>query len=375
MSVYVGIDVHRKRSQVAVVAEDGKVQLNRNVVNGSEPMLRLIGALPAGTPVAFEAAYGWGWLIELLEDYGFDPHMVHPLRCKAIASARLKNDKVDAAILAQLLRADLLPEAWIAPQPVRQLRALLRHRASLVRLRTQLRNRIHAVAADHGYDRAASYWTGPGRGWLADLDLPPVSREIITDCLAFIDALAPQIDRLDGEVRARAKADPRVKVLTTLPGVGQFTALVMLAEIGDITRFANARKLASWAGLTPTVRGSDLTVRHGHISGQGSPWLRWVLNQAAQTAKRSPEFSATYAAISKRRGKKIATIAIARKLLTRAYHLLAAAQAAAQAPGAAAATSAAGTPTTPTETGRVTKPRASSLLRHEPATGRARSSD
>ena len=361
MSVYVGIDVHRKRSQVAVVTGDGKVQLNRNVVNGSEPMLRLIGGLPAGTPVAFEAAYGWGWLIELLEDYGFDPHMVHPLRCKAIASARLKNDKVDAAILAQLLRADLLPEAWIAPLEVRQLRALLRHRASLVRLGTQLRNRIHAVAADHGYDRTASYWTGPGRGWLAELDLPPVSREIITDCLAFIDALAPQIDRLDGEVRARAKADPRVKVLTALPGVGQFTALVMLAEIGDITRFAERPQAgASWAGLTPTVRGSDLTVRHGHISKQGSAWLRWVLNQAAQTAKRSPEFSATYAAIAKRRGKKIATIAISRKLLTRAYHLLAAAQAA-QAPGTAATSSAAGTATTRTETGRVTKPRASSL--------------
>ena len=172
MSVYVGIDVHRKRSQVAVVTEDGKVQLNKNVVNGSEPMLRLIGDLPAGTPVAFEAAFGWGWLVELLEDYGFEPHLVHPLRCKAIASARLKNDKVDAAILAQLLRADLLPEAWIAPPKVRQLRALLRHRAGLVRLGTQQRNRIHAVAADHGYDRSASYWTGPGRGWLAELDLP-----------------------------------------------------------------------------------------------------------------------------------------------------------------------------------------------------------
>jgi len=110
--------------------------------------------------------------------------------------------------------------------------------------------------------------------------------------------------------------------------VGQFTALVMLAEIGDIGRFGSARKLASWAGLTPTVRGSDLTVRHGHISKQGSAWLRWVLNQAAQTAKRSPEFAATYAAIAKRRGKKIATIAIARKLLTRAWHLLAEMQAA-----------------------------------------------
>jgi transposase len=304
------------------------VQLNRNVVNGSEPMLRLIGGLPAGTPVAFEAAYGWGWLIELLEDYGFVPHMVHPLRCKAIASARLKNDKVDAAILAQLLRADLLPEAWIAPPKVRQLRALLRHRASLVRVGTQQRNRIHAVAADHGYDRSASYWTGPGRGWLAELDLPPASREIVTDCLAVIDGLAPLIDRIDGELHQHAKADPRTKVLRTLPGVGEFTALVMVAEIGDITRFGSARKLASWAGLTPTVRGSDLKVRHGNISKQGSAWLRWVMNQAAQTAKRSPDFAATYSSIARRRGKKIATIAISRKLLTRAWHLLAELQAA-----------------------------------------------
>src|SRR5207253_8633183 len=128
---------------------------------------------------------------------------------------------------------------------------------------------------------------------------------------------------IDGELHQRAKADPRVKVPTALPGVGEFTALVMLAEIGDITRFGSARKLASWAGLTPTVRGSDLTVRHGHISRQGSAWLRWVLNQAAQTAKRSPDFAAAYAAIAKRRGKKIATIAIARKPLPRPWHLLA----------------------------------------------------
>ena len=370
MSVYVGIDVHRKRSQVAVVTEDGTVQLNKNVVNGSEPMLRLIGGLPPGTPVAFEAAFGWGWLAELLEDYGFEAHLVHPLRCKAIASARLKNDKVDAAILAQLLRADLLPEAWIAPPAVRQLRALLRHRAGLVRLRTQQQNRIHAVVADFGYDRAGSYLSGPGRGWLAGLELPAVSREIVTDALAVIDGLAPVIDRIDGELRQHAKADPRVKTLTTLPGVGQFTALVMLAEIGDISRFGSARKLASWAGLTPTVRGSDLHVRHGHISKQGSAWLRWVMNQAAQTAKRSPEFSATYAVIAKRRGKKIATIAISRKLLTRAWHLLAAAQTGdPAAPGCSAATAA------HPQTGRVTKPRASSLSRHEPASGRARSSD
>jgi transposase len=142
-----------------------------------------------------------------------------------------------------------------------------------------------------------------------------------------IDGLAPVIDRSDGELHQHARGDPRVKVLRTLPGVGEFTALVMVAEIGDVSRFGSARKLASWAGLTPTVRGSDLKVRHGHISKQGSAWLRWVMNQAAQTAKRSPEFAASYAVTARRRGKKIATIAVARKLVTRAWHLLAELQA------------------------------------------------
>ena len=167
--------------------------------------------------------------------------------------------------------------------------------------------------------------TGPGQaaaGWPSSTCRLPRGRSSPTAWQSPA-GLAPLTDRIDGELHARAKADPRVKVLRTLPGVGEFTALVMLAEIGGISRFGSARKLASWAGLTPTVRGSDLKVRHGNISKQGSAWLRWVLNQAAQTAKRSPQFAATYSNIAKRRGKKIATIAISRKLLTRAYHLLA----------------------------------------------------
>ena len=266
MSVYVGIDVHRKRSQVAVIDANGEVVANRNVPNGVEPILGVIGGLPAGTPAAFEAAFDTGWLVELLEDYGFAPHLVHPSRCKAIASARLKNDKAGAAILAQLLRADLLPEAWIAPPPVRQLRALLRHRVALMRLRTLLRNRIHAVLADHGHDRpGGGYWSGPGRAWLASLPLPAVSRELVEDDLGPIGALETVTGRLDWEVRQRARSDPRVKVLTQLPGVDPFTALVILAEVGDVSRFGSARKLASWAGLTPTVRGSDRVAHYGHI--------------------------------------------------------------------------------------------------------------
>jgi len=298
------------------------VLANRNVPNGAEPILKVIGGLPPGTPAAFEAAFGTGWLAELLEGYGFDPHLVHPSRCKAIASARLKNDKAGAEILAQLPRADLLPEAWIAPPAVRQLRALLRHRVQLVRLRTLLRNRIHAVPADHGHGRPAGCWSGPGREWLASLPLPAAFREVVDDHLAMIDALEVPIDRLDTEIRQRARPDPRVRVLTQLPGAGPFTALVILAEVGDVSRFASARKLASRAGLTPTVRGSDRVAHYGHISRQGSAWLRRVLCEAAQTAKRSPEFAAGYQDIAARRGKKIATTAVARKLLTRAWHLL-----------------------------------------------------
>ncbi|MGW0999719.1 IS110 family transposase [Streptomyces sp. NPDC002523] len=313
MSVYVGIDVHRKRSQIAVVDHDGAVQVNRNVPNGVETVLSVIGDLPIGAPVAFEAAYGWGWLVELLEDYGFEPHLVHPLRCTAIASARLKNDKVDAAILAQLLRADLLPEAWIAPFEVRQQRALLR-------------NRVHAVLADYGCDRSGSYFTAPGRVWLDGLDLPDASRRVVDDLLVLMDALKAPIDALDQQLVAHARGDPQVKTLTRLPGVGTLTALIIVAEIGDISRFPSARKLTAWAGLTPTVRSSDMTVRHGHISKQGSDWLRWILCEAAQTAKRSPEFAASYQCLARRRGKKIATTAIARRLLARAYHLLRAVQ-------------------------------------------------
>jgi transposase len=212
------------------------------------------------------------WLVELLEDYGFGPAPDAPVAMQAIASARLKNDRVDAAILAQLLRADLLPEGWIAPPTIRQLRALLRHRVALVWLRTRL----------------------------AALGLPAVYRELVADDLGLIDVLQERIDRLDGEIRQRARSDLPVKVLTQLPGVGPFTALVILAEVGDISRSGSARQLASWAGLTPTVRGSDWVAHYGHISKEGSVWLRWVLCEAAQTAKRSPQFTATFQRIATR---------------------------------------------------------------------------
>ena len=165
MSVYVGIDVHRKRSQVAVINQHGEVLANRNVPNGVKPILSVIGGLPPDTPAASGAAFGWGWLVELLEDYGFEPHLVHPLQCKAIASARLKNDKGRRRDPGAAAARGPAAGGVIAPPAVRQLRALLRHRVQLVRLRTRLRDRIHAIAS---------------------LQLPAVSRELAGDDLGLI---------------------------------------------------------------------------------------------------------------------------------------------------------------------------------------------
>jgi transposase len=322
MRVYVGMDVHRKRSQVALLDEHGGQLLNRNLANGSAELTSILGRLEPGTPVAFEAAYGWGWLAELLEELGLEPHLVHPSRCKAIASARLKDDKVDARTLAHLLRAELLPEAWIAPQAVRDQRGLLRHRATLVRTATALKCRVHAILADQGIAVEEPLWGSAGRVLLAELPLPAVQRAIVTDCLAVIDAIGPLVTRLERDLVTRTRPDPRVQALQALPGIGPITAMTLVAEIGDISRFPTARKLCAWAGLTPAVRNSDRKVRHGHITKMGSPWVRFVLQEAAQRAKTRPPFAGFYAKTAARRGKHIATVAVARKLLARCFHVL-----------------------------------------------------
>jgi transposase len=285
----------------------------------------VLAGVEEGTPVVFEATYGWSWLLDLVEQMGLEPHLAHASGCKAIASSRLKNDRVDARILAHLLRTDLLPEAWIAPPSVRELRAVMRHRAWLVRRRSSLKCRIRAVLADQGLDAEKRLWSSEGERWLSEASLPPVCREVVDDCLAVLDTLAPLIARLEEQIAALAKPDKRVEALMELPGIGRLTAMMLVAEIGDVSRFASARKLCAWAGLIPTVRNSDRKVRHGHITKQGSTWARWALIEAAHVAKRYPPFSRSYAEIAHRRGNHIATVAIARKLLARSFHILKAA--------------------------------------------------
>jgi transposase len=294
MRVYVGMDVHRKRSQVAVVDDIGVLQGNRNVADDLAKLVPILGVLAPGTPVAFEAAYGWGWLVELLEELELEPHLVHPSRCKAIASARLKNDKVDAATLAQLLRVDLLAEAWIAPQATRDLRALLRHRASLVRRSTSLKNRVHGCAGRPRQLRALqpvdSARSGLA-GWPGAASDPPGDHSGLLWAAGrpgHPDRPAGAGDRRAGQVR------PAGPGAHGLPGIGRLTAMTPVAEIGDNKSVPDRAQAVRLGGLTPQVRNSDRKVRHGHITKQGSPWVRWVLQEAAQTAKRYPMFADTY---------------------------------------------------------------------------------
>ena len=320
--VYVGIDLHRRTSHVAAFDEQGLGLLSRRVRNDPGALRAVFAELGGEAKVALEAAFGWEWLAELLEGEGIELHLAHPRHTKAIAAARVKTDAVDARTLAHLLRADLLPEAYVAPRELRELRELLRHHIALTRLRTALKNRVHALLARQGVQHGRAELFGPqGRTFLGELALPAPTRRRLESLLALIADFDRELAAVRRETRACAKDDPRVAVLTRIPGVGLFIALLVIAEVGDVTRFPSARHLASFAGLTPRVRNSGERVRLGSISHQGSAHLRWGLVQTAQTAVQAEApLNASYERIKRRRGSKVAKVAVAREILTLCYY-------------------------------------------------------
>jgi transposase len=318
---WVGIDLHRRRSFVTAVDEQGEVSLRRRIANDREAFLELLGD-PEGTHVALEATYGWEWLADLLEDAGFELHLAHPLRTRAIAAARVKTDAVDATTLAQLLRAGLLPEAYIAPRELRDVRELLRHRVTLVAMRSAIKNRVHAILARHGViHQHADLFGKAGREFLATVELRQAARQRIDSLLALLEDFDREIDTAAKEIDRQAKADERVALLCQIHGIGRYTAMLIIAEIGDVRRFPTARHLCAWAGLTPTVRSSDNKARLGSISRQGSSILRWAVVEAAtHVATRGGPLREQFERIAKRRGRKVARVAAARQILTLCYY-------------------------------------------------------
>jgi transposase len=196
-------------------------------------------------------------------------------------------------------------------------------------VRTALKNRIHAVLADEGLKAdGETLWSDKGQAWLATVSLRPMHRSVVDDCCGLLDAVAIPIARLEADTHRLAKDDPRVDALCQLRGVGVLTAMTLVSEIGDISRFATARKLCAWAGLIPTVRNSDTKVRHGHITKAGPAAVRWILAEASYQARLFPPFAQPFESIAKRRGRRIANVAISRKLLCRCFHILKAVEAA-----------------------------------------------
>lgn len=323
--VYVGVDLHRKSSYVAVLADDGELLASRRIASQPDEFLRVFGELEAEpTGVAFEATYGWGWFADLLSDIGIPAHMAHPLATKAISSARVKNDRVDAKTLAHLLRTNLLPEAWAAPPEVRDARKLARTRVCLARISSRLKCQTHALLADQAIAPPVTDLFGlAGRAFLEEVLLRPVPQARLQANLRLIDLLAPELAQAERELRELFRADPRIPRLTPIPGIGFTTAALIVAEVWDVSRFPSAQHLCSWAGLTPTERSSADHTRRSHISKQGSRWLRWAMvESASRPYLKDPTLRGFRDGIARRRGAKIAKVALARRLLTLCYYAL-----------------------------------------------------
>jgi transposase len=322
--VYIGVDLHRKRSQLAVLDADGAQRFNRSIPTRPAEFLRVFGEL---APRADRGRLrGHRRLALVRRPAGRrrgGGHMAHPLAPRAIATARVKNDAIDARTLAHLLRTHLLPEAWIAPPAVRQARRLVRMRVSLVRIRSRLTCQVHALLAEHAIEVPMSDVFGrDGRRLLAELRLPELVQHRLEANLRLIDAVGAEIARAEAEIRERFAGDTRIARLRTIPGIGPLIAATIVAEIWEVARFSGPDALCSWAGLTPRERSSAEHTRRGHISKQGARWVRWICVEAATRAVRDERLGRFAARIARRRGVKIARVALARRLLTLAFYAL-----------------------------------------------------
>src|SRR5215218_4362925 len=275
--------------------------------------------------VALEATTGWRFVVEELRRVGAVVHLAEPAETAARRGSkkRAKNDRADARHLRELLMVGRLPESWIPPDHILDLRARVRLRHTLGEQRSEWQQRIQAVLYHHGCPQRRSLMTGDGREWLAAQPLPETAREQVTVAIAMIDALEVQIAPLEKQLRAYARRQAGCRALMAHYGIGELTAVTILAELGDARRFSNSRDAVRYAGLDITVKQSDQHRAPGRLSRQGPPALRWALYEAAQQARHphSPDRH-YYLKAAERIGGNRAGLAIARKLLKRSYHTL-----------------------------------------------------
>jgi transposase len=322
----VGMDLHRRRSVLVRMTPEGRRLDTARISNSPAELRGEIARAGEHPKVVLEATYGWYWAADTLAEAGAEVHLAHPLGVKAFTYRRVKNDEKDAADLADLLRMGRLPEAWIAPAEIRELRELTRYRIKLVRMRTSCKDQVHAVLAKLGIPVTCSdIFGGWGAMWLDGLALPQPYAGKVASLRAMTGRLGSEITLLDGVLADLLAGHDGYHALQVLPGIGPVLAAVIIAEIGDIGRFPGPDRLCSWAGLTPRHRESDLKVTRGHITKQGSRFLRWAVVEAIQRQPATSPVRQARDRIIARRGKQarnIAKIAAARHLLTAVFYAM-----------------------------------------------------
>ena len=321
--LFTGLDLHKSFSYVTTITDKGRIVGQRKLPSNGE-VVEFLKAFDESMEVAIEATPSWYWLYDQLEEEGFDVKLSHPLKTKAIAYAKVKTDKVDSATLAHLLRSDLLPLSYVPEKPVRLTRELLRYRASLVKVQTGIKNKIHAILAKNNVSHSYSDLFGKaGMAFLQLVPLPENYRIALEGYVSVLEAVRREIRVASRRVQQLAQEDPDAMLLMTVPGVGYYSALLIRSEIGDVKRFPSAKQLCSYAGLVPSTYASGNTCYHGHITKQGSRWLRWILIEAAiHAVKRPGPLRRFYHKVERKKGGKVAKVATARKLLEWMYHIL-----------------------------------------------------
>ena len=306
------------------MTEDGRRLGTVRITNSAAELRAQIARAGKNPKVVLEATYGWYWAADTLAAAGAEVHLAHPLGVKAFTYRRVKNDERDAADLADLLRMGRLAEAWIAPAEVRELRELTRYRAKLVSLRTSCKDQVHAVLAKLGIPVTCSDIFGvAGSAWLDGLRLPQPYAGKVTSLRQLTGELTTEITMLSQVIADLLAGDRGYQVIQQLPGIGPVLAAVIIAEIGEVSRFTTPAQLCCWAGLTPRHRESDVKVTRGRITKQGSRQLRWAVIEAVQRIPKDSVIGTAKEAIIARRGKQarnIAKVAAARRLMTLIYY-------------------------------------------------------
>jgi len=274
-----------------------------------------------------ESMNGARFVHDTLELAGWDVEIADAVKVKGLAPLACKTDRIDAFVLAELSRRDLVPAIWLPDPGVRAHRERARFRLHLVHHRVELKNRIHASLIAFGHACPTSDLFGvTGRRRLGELAFPEPWASDVAACLALIDHLNDQIAGLEGDLRREGATHPYVPLLLTVPGISWILAYTIAAEIGDITRFETAKKLCGYSGLCPRVYQSGNQDRRGKLAKNGPKHLRWALIEAAVHAARHPayidHYQRTKVRLGRQRGAKIARVEIARKLAEAIWHML-----------------------------------------------------